>query len=148
MEILTSAAHVVRLNNPPDRQQPIWKEVANDPRPGQTRISIRPANVDEQSSQKTSTRRELLEFRQQKPVSITVQQSPTLPALRRQDLPGLPQLEPGISSSAFLAQQLSQLQEQVEQDETIHEAAANAYTETFQRSTVVLGFQGGRNFLA
>lgn len=147
MNVLTSAAHVVRLNNLPDRQQPVWKEVANDQRSGQSTVYIRSVIDDEQSSQKTSIQRELLEQRRQQLVTVTVQPRSAPAPIRHHDLPGLPQLEHGVSSSPFLAQQLSQMPEQTDHEDALHTAASNAYQATLQRSRVVLGFQGGSSFI-
>ena len=146
MEILTSPAQVMRLNNFPERQSPTGTEIVRGQPSQNTQNSLRATIIDEQSSQKASTRRQALDQQRLQPISITVQQN-SASTLRRLDLPGLPQLEHGISSSPFLAQQISQLQQQIETQDAIHEAASNAYETTLQRSIVVMGFQGGSGFL-
>lgn len=88
-----------------------------------------------------------MEHRRLEPLSITVRNVTPKP-LQRLTLPGLPQLEHGVSSSAFLAQQLSQLQQQEETQNAVFEAASNAYETTLQRSAIVMGFQGGSGFYA
>lgn len=147
MEILTSSTQLSRLNSYPQQLPPEAVGTAGGSQASNGRISLITTTIDEQSSQKTSGRRQLLEQERAEPLSIIVKNITPEP-LQRQNLPGLPQLGHGVSSSAFLAQQISQLEHQQEAQDALHEAASNAYDVTLQRSAIVMGFQGGSGFYA
>ncbi len=68
------------------------------------------------------------------------------PANQSPELKGLPQLAAGQSSSAFLAQQISQLpdEENGVTQSPVHQQAAGAYGNTLGLTTTVMGLEGFR----
>lgn len=72
------------------------------------------------------------------------------PANQSPELKGLPQLDAGQSSSAFLAQQIAQIaeEENTSPQSPVHEQATGAYGNTLGLTTTIMGLDGFRERIA